>query len=352
MAWARWQRCTGNPTRHEVNLKAIPILPAGEWRLYGPEDMPLIGAAPKSYLAYGDFNRPDCQAYFAKKGTRPLGAYRDCVTEEIISKVGQALPLRMARSRLVRLPVPFGAPPDVRFMSRNFVRRGEQLLLHGLEVVAEYLNTKPDEVHRVFNLDDSESEHRFYTVHHLVAVLRWFCREDDKERSSVLDGFARMLAFDALVGAPDRHAMNWGLLVPLSGNTRPVKFAPLFDTARGMFREMTDARLKQIERNGEREDFIRNYARKSRPVFGIGEAGPERCNHFQLVQCALNDFPGELGDSIGRFIRGVRMPELETLVRRKFRRIISPTRVSFILGLLRHRHNLLKNLLERPSGSR
>jgi hypothetical protein len=28
----------------------------------------------------------------------------------------------------------------------------------------------------------------------------------------LLDGFARMLAFDALIGANDRHAQNWGVI--------------------------------------------------------------------------------------------------------------------------------------------
>lgn len=34
-----------------------------------------------------------------------------------------------------------GTPPDVRFMSRNFLRRGQQAMWHGIEVVAEYLGS-------------------------------------------------------------------------------------------------------------------------------------------------------------------------------------------------------------------
>jgi hypothetical protein len=197
----------------------------------------------------------------------------------------------------------------------------------------------------VFDLGKPEAEHRFYTLHHVVEVLRWFCR-DDEERAAVLDGFARMLAFDALVGAPDRHAMNWGLLVHLSDSNKLKEFAPLFDTARGMFREHPDANLELAERNGQREEFIRNYARKSRPILGIGETGPRRCNHFDLVQCALNDLPDDLGGSIRRFVRGVRIAEVEMVVRRGFRTIVSPIRVSFIVGLLQHRYKHLKILVE------
>jgi hypothetical protein len=349
MIWARKHRVTGKPTKKEVNLRAIPLLPRGGWRLIGAPDIALTGAAPKHYLAYGDVNRADCEAYFAKKGSRVGGAYRDVVTEEMISKIGQRLPVRMARSRLVRLPEPPGRPPDVRFMSRNFVRPGESLLMHGLEIVAEYLDSRADEIHRVFNLDESQAEHRFYTVHSMVEVLRWFCRDDDEERASILDSFARMLAFDALVGAPDRHAMNWGVLVPLAVGSGRKEFAPLFDTARGMFRELTDATLAQVDRDGRRENFIQAYARKSRPVFGVGEVGPARCNHFDLIGCALDKFPDELGRPIRKFVRGVHIPTVATALRRSFRKIVSARRLSFIADLLTYRHSELRRLVEEST---
>ena len=58
---------------------------------------------------------------------------RECVTEEIISKIGEMLPLEIARSRLVRVK-----KHDVRFLSRNFVIQGQYELLHGIELVAKY----------------------------------------------------------------------------------------------------------------------------------------------------------------------------------------------------------------------
>jgi hypothetical protein len=104
MGWARGVRCTVSATHREVNLRAIPPLHPRGWRLYGAEDIALTGAAPKNYLAFGDVRRPDCEAYIAKRGGR-INGDRDCVTEEIISKIGKALPVRVAASRLVRLPV-------------------------------------------------------------------------------------------------------------------------------------------------------------------------------------------------------------------------------------------------------
>lgn len=273
--------------------------------------------------------------------------YRDCVTEEIISKIGKALPIRMAESRLVRLPVRPGSPPDVRFMSRNFLRWGEEQLIHGLEIVAEYFNAKPDDVQRAFNLDDPRAEHRFYTIHNMVEVLRWYCEKDPAEGDAILKGFARMLAFDALVGCPDRHATNWGVVASLADPTRPRRFAPIFDTARGLFREHTDEKLREIAAAGQQQTYIEAYAKKSRPVFGIGSAA--RCNHFDLIRCALRDTPKELGNDIRVFIRSVWMPDIRALIRRKFCRIISPTRISFIVQLLQYRYDSLRILVEAPS---
>ncbi len=220
MVWARRHRVTGSSSKVEVNVSAIPLMPDAGWRLYPVEEWPLIGAAPKGYLVYGDPTRPDCHAYIAKRGRLKVGGYRECVTEEMISKIGGKVPVRMAESRLVRLPVRAGEPPDVRFLSRNFIRYGEERLVHGVEIVAEYFNAQPDEIATAFNLEDRQAEQNFYTVYNMVEVLKWFCRNDE-ERASIFDGFARMLAFDALVGAPDRGPpgrtrSNHGAVHPLS----------------------------------------------------------------------------------------------------------------------------------------
>jgi hypothetical protein len=349
MVWARRHRVNGTASKVEVNLRAIPLLVPCGWRVYPTEDWPLIGAAPKGYLAYGDPEQPDCLAYIAKKGRLAVGAYRECVTEEIISKIGAMLPIRMAKSRLVRLPTEVGAPPDVRFLSQNFVRRGEEELVHGVEIMGEYFNAKPEEIADAFNLRDKRAEQSFYTIPNMVEVLKFFCREErvEGELAGILDGFARMLAFDALIGAPDRHALNWGVLQSRIDLGRARRFAPLFDTARGLFREHTDEKLGEIARDGRRMTVVREYAEKSRPVFGVAAAEPRdrRCNHFELIDYAMKTFPDELGRTICRFVNAVHLAAVETMIRRKFRRIITPLRASFIVNLLRHRHERLKMLM-------
>jgi hypothetical protein len=347
MAWARRRRITSSPTKREVNTRAIPLLPPSGWRLYTFDEWPLIGAAPKGYLAYGDPEQPECHAYIAKRGRLADGGLRECVTEEIISKIGAMLPVRMAKSRLVRLPVLKGRTPDVRFLSRNFIRIGEEVLLHGIEIVGQYFDAKSEEIEAAFNLRDKRSEQTFYTIHNMVEVLKWFSRSE-AELGDISDGFARMLAFDAFVGAPDRHALNWGVVVSLSDPTRPRRFAPLFDTARGLFREHSDAKLAEIVALGRQDDHVRSYAEKSRPVFGATGVTPggARCNHFELVECALRELPDELGRSMARFVKAIHLPHIEYMIRRRFRRLVTPLRISFILGLLRYRYSRLKVLVD------
>jgi hypothetical protein len=96
--------------------------------------------------------------YLAKKSKREGDL--ECVTEEIISSVGHLLPVSIAQSKLVRLP---GTnPPDIRFMSRNFLRPLREQLVHGAELVANYLGSTESEVSEVFRLTDRHEERKLW----------------------------------------------------------------------------------------------------------------------------------------------------------------------------------------------
>jgi hypothetical protein len=108
--------------------------------------------------------------------------------------------------------------------------------------------------------------------------------------------------------------------------------------------------LAEIVGAAREEEYVRDYAERSKPVFGIGgpnDAGP-RCNHFALVEYALRELPAELGETMARFLNAIHLPHVEVMIRRTFRRIITPLRMSFIVGLLRYRHTRLKILAEGP----
>ena len=351
MAWRRRDRFTTTPSRVEVDVRAIPLLKPGGWRLLSFSEVQLVGTVPKDYLAYGaprlsgktgrrdSLSLGNC-GYIAKKGRFQADA-RECVTEEIISKIGAMLPVRMARSRLVRV-----TKSDVRFLSRDFVRGHvpglrdgghveQEALRHGIELAATYFDSTPAEVVAAFQLADRKGERQFYTVENMLTILKALYGED---YGMLAVDFVKMLAFDAFIGAPDRHGMNWGVLESLAPDGASVRFAPIFDTARGLFVNHSDVDLvRQVERSGH--EFVERYALRSRPILSVGGAASQ--NHFGLVAGIAKEHP-DLYPAMQAVFAAVSVSSIERMLQRRFRRIITQQRLKLIVDLLEFRIRRLR----------
>ena len=328
---SRKNRSTTTPSKIEVDIRAIPLLPPEGWKLYGLDEFPIVGTVPKNYLAYGDPHSPTTIGYIAKKGRTKADA-RECVTEEIISKIGVLLPVKMARSKLVRV-----SKQDVRFLSRNFVIRNKFELLHGIELAARYFQSNQSEVESAFELWDRNREHDFYTVPNILEILASLY---PKDHQILEEGFFRMLAFDAFIGAPDRHGMNWGVLGPVDGNARPIRFSPIFDTARGLFREYSDEHLIEQAKRQSRKGFLEKYANRSRPIFSSGREKED--NHFSLVRWISVKLEDRHRKAICEVFNAVDISKIEWMLQRRFRRIITQDRIGFIRDLLAFRIDRLQ----------
>lgn len=232
---------------------------------------------------------------------------------------------------------------DVRFLSRYFLKRAEEQLVHGAELVAAFLQADPEEVERTFGRGGI-AEQSFYTVEALLDVLRDACRLGEFE--AVRDGFGRMLAFDAIVGANDRHAMNWGV-VRNAIRPGPLRFSPLFDTARGLFWDHTDAKFRSIDQRNDREGYIRRYAERSRPLIGCeGSTKSRPLNHFEVIARTMKSQPAEFRGSIPVVVRGFDPEATARMLYRDFGRMVSNVRLEYIDTLLRFRHGKLLEILE------
>ena len=119
--------------------------------MWSVEEFPTVGTVAKNYLSYGDPHKRNVRGYFEKRPHTSNGP-RECVTEEIISKIGAMLHLEIANSKLVRL-----SKTDVRFLSQDFVSSGQHEFLHGIEFVARNFETNPREVEAAFDLKDKIS---------------------------------------------------------------------------------------------------------------------------------------------------------------------------------------------------
>ncbi len=164
----RQVRTTQTPTKVELNWRAIPELARGGWRLCTVEEVAVTGTVEKKFLVFGADKDPTSEAnvgFIAKKAKR--SGDLECVTEE-----------------------PDSNPPDIRFMSKNFVRRQCEQLVHGAELVANYVGAPTVEaMGEMFQLDDKAAERKFYTVDAIFEVLLCVGRSAE-ERKHFLD--ARM----------------------------------------------------------------------------------------------------------------------------------------------------------------
>lgn len=90
-----------------------------------------------------------------------------------------------------------------------------------------------------------------------------------------------MLTFDAITGNDDRHFYNWGIIDNKKKTKKLPKFAPVFDSARGLFWNWSDSNIKtqNLAKNGRK---IIKYIDNSSPRVTINS----NCNatHFELIK--------------------------------------------------------------------
>lgn len=326
----------------------VTRIPKAPWvfRLRPPEEMSIGGDAPKDFLELASSRDLD-HCYIAKgpkrssDGRGTVHGPKECITEALISSVGKLLPVKLADFCLLRLDE--GDPPDVRFMSRYFLGPADHLL-HGDELVAIWLDADESEIRATF-AKTKDDERNFYTVDFLLEVLAEVCLEH--ELHSVRDGLGRMIGFDALIGANDRHPRNWGLIARGYHVGAPMRFAPIFDTARGLFWNHTDRRLLRRINDRGRHGWIRHYAEHSKPLISCRHHRQRSAvNHFDLVRYVLaHEADLGLRKALTSVIRAYSASRTEACLRREYGRMLSDFRLSLIVDLLNHRHATLMDII-------
>jgi hypothetical protein len=147
----------------------------------------------------------------------------------------------------------------------------------------------------------------------------------------IMHGFVRVLGFDAIVGNNDRHHFNWGVITQIAGK-RPPRFSPIFDSARGLFWNTDEERLRRQE--GRFDEFLKVYTRKCYPM--IGWDGLNSPNHFDVVQKIAQRFT-----SYRQTLHKLAMLDLpekvDKLLETEFDGLFSSRRKKFIVACLRSR---------------
>ncbi|MEZ4948259.1 MAG: hypothetical protein R2784_02520 [Saprospiraceae bacterium] len=155
---------------------------------------------------------------------------------------------------------------QLRFLSKYFLKN-DQTLFHGAQIYSAFLN---------------EADENFIDGVELLGLTRelitfkFTCQAIEfsfpLESERIINSFLRLLLFDALVGNNDRHFYNWGVITNIRKNHRPF-FSPIYDTARGLFWNLSDSRIDSFfDKNGRINDNrLRNYVLKSFPQNRLGK---------------------------------------------------------------------------------
>lgn len=243
---------------------------------YSVRDQAIMGDAPKSFIHLYEYgigrkaNPRTWPAYIAKVGQKwyPI----ESITEHFLTRLGQRLGFVVADSILL---VSRG---QLRFCSKYFLRPDESLI-HGAELFWGYLEDKE----LVEEIERKKEARNVFTYQFVQdAILNRFPADADK----LVDGFVEMLLFDGLIGNNDRHYFNWGIIADPESR-RPCRFAPIYDTARALFWNTSEAKLEQLIANRlHYQRKLENYAKRSCPK--IGWDNKQGLNHFDLIRALVH----------------------------------------------------------------
>jgi HipA-like protein len=192
------------------------------------------GATQKDVLADPETE----QLYIAKLGGRNSDI--EVMTEYAIYLIGRSLGVSVAGAKIASYK------GQLRFLSRYFLREPEELV-HGMQLFNELY----DENLVLGVLRDELSEQAMFSVQAVKAAFgAHYVQYGAHIEDELFGGFVAMLAHDALIGVQDRHHENWGVIVRRDVGGLPPRFAPLYDSARGLFCNETEGGLLRYTGQG------------------------------------------------------------------------------------------------------
>ncbi|MFK8058253.1 MAG: HipA domain-containing protein [Saprospiraceae bacterium] len=302
------------------------------------KDAWLTGAAPKRLISIynvegeeekGDANPLPWTKYIAKTAEKwhPV----ECLTEYLINRIGIALGLPMNAVKL------YQHESSLWFCSKLFLsEESDEILMHGTEICGHYM----EDLERAVAIADNQKQARGTFTYEFLssAVSSLFPSRSEM----LLNDLFRILVFDCLTGNNDRHFYNWGVITDTT--QAPLRMAPIYDSARGLFWNATDRSIQsKFQGQGGLQAYIASYAENSRPR--ISCKGKSKLNHFELIRLLTSDNP-EFKD-IAHGLAGIKQETLaiETLYLVASDHF-SAFRMDAIEQLLRHRFESIRNVLK------
>ncbi len=319
-------------SRLKRGVRGIPIVKNSNYEVV--EGFTITGDAPKKFIRvfdrnekpkYFKKNKKKWPLYIAKTGQKwyPL----ESITEYLLNQLGEVFGLNMAKSSIRVIG------GQLRFLSRYFLKNKSEELIHGAEIFAGYVG----DLAFIEEIEVEKMARDLFTLQFVeksVNALFTYQKED------IMHNLVKMLLFDALVGNNDRHFYNWGVIRSINQKFQPY-FAPIYDTARGLFWNDNDTKLENHYQNNKIA-YVKKYCKNSRPK--IGWDGEMNINHFKLVNYIYqSEFYITKEEIKGLFSRYI-LEQMKDTIDENFSRIMSNTRIEMIKLCIEYRFNEITKL--------
>ena len=295
------------------------------------------GDAPKGFVRLYEYNRdgrirrnnPESwPLYIAKTGQKwyPI----ESITEYLLNRLGTAFGIKMADSKLSMIN------GQLRFLSRYFLHKKKESLVHGAEIFAGYLEDQAF----VESVEKANLSRLLFTLRFVEkAITKAF----PSEKEPIMKQLVKLLLYDAMVGNNDRHFYNWAVIQPFD-KCHKARFSPVYDTARGLFWNVPDEKLKMRVRQKDVSRYVMKYCEDSRPKLGWEDV--KDINHFRLVEEIFkNEFYISKDEMRSLFDDGM-LFAMKTIINQEFFRLLSEVRIFMINKCLDYRHQKIKEILK------
>lgn len=180
---------------------------------------------------------------------------------------------------------------------------------------------------------------------HNISLIELLLKKIDNSLY-IWNQYKQMLIFDCLIGNNDRHDENWGLCVDF--NNKKVRFAPIYDNASCLAKELTEERVVNIL--NDEKAFLKYINNSKPPNLFWNEMDAKRYRHFELIKKLIDKEPETkqiieeflqinyilVVDDIIKKIQNLELPEEHKL---------SDNRVKAIFKILESRRAKLQELL-------
>lgn len=131
---------------------------------------------------------------------------------------------------------------------------------------------------------------------------------------------------------------------------REPRFSPIYDSARGLFWNDSEATIqgKLFQGKGKSEKInqlaLTKYMNSSRPKIGWdGWNDKDEINHFQLLEQVYRNYP-KFGDVCRNLLNAVNLQSILTLLELEFKTFYTPRRFHLIQACIKQRFEMLQKL--------